>query len=165
VKFSPDGKRIATGSQDKTCRIWDVATGKEQTVLAGHTKAVVSVAFHPDGKTLATGSLDSTTRLWDVATGKCTAIPGGGYGWVISVAFSPDGRILAGGVESDTVRLWDPSSRKCLSTLSVWEPMWPGGTDGPFVLALSFSSDGRFLATAGEYRQINVWVLSDGKSE
>src|SRR5690349_12945796 len=56
VAYSPDGKTLASGSQDKTIKLWDVATGKEQATLKGHTSAVMSVAYSPDGKTLASGS-------------------------------------------------------------------------------------------------------------
>ena len=70
VAFAPDGKTLATGSWDRTVKLWDVTTGKELATLKGHTDAVSSVAFAPDGKTLATGSVDQTVKLWDVTTGK-----------------------------------------------------------------------------------------------
>ena len=70
VAYSPDGKTLASGSEDKTVKLWDEATGKEQATLKGHTKSVSSVAFSPDGKMLASGSRDQTIKLWDVATGK-----------------------------------------------------------------------------------------------
>jgi WD40 repeat protein len=68
VAFSPDGRSLATGSIDKTARLWDVATGNEITILHG-LDAVNSITFSPDGRKLATGSLDGAARLWPVGQG------------------------------------------------------------------------------------------------
>ena len=97
VAFSTDGKTLASGSSDRTIKLWDVATGQNTATLTGHTNEVTSVAFSPDGKTLASGSLDKTIKLWDVATRKNTATLNGHTDWVSSVAFSPDGKTLASG--------------------------------------------------------------------
>ena len=107
VAFSPDGKTIASGSEDKTVRLWNVATGTETRKLEGHTHLVNSVAFSPDGKTLASGSKDKTVRLWNVATGAEMRKLEGHTNWVTSVAFSPDGKTLASGSKDKTVRLWN----------------------------------------------------------
>ena len=61
---------MVSGSRDNTIKLWEVATGKEQATLKGHTGTVCSLAFSPDGKTLASGSQDETIKLWDVAAGK-----------------------------------------------------------------------------------------------
>ena len=71
VAFSPDGKTLASGSEDQTVRLWDVNTGQSLQTLAGHAKGVRAVAFSPDGKTLASGSVDETIKLWDVSSGAC----------------------------------------------------------------------------------------------
>jgi len=69
VNFSPDGKALASASQDNTVKLWNVADGTETATLKGHTNYVWSVDFSPDGKMLASGSSDNTVKLWNVADG------------------------------------------------------------------------------------------------
>ena len=99
VAFSPDGTRIASGSDDKTVRVWDAATGQPVgPPLTGHTDSVTSVAFSPDGHRIASGSDDKTVRVWDAATGQPVGQPLTGHtDAVSSVAFSPDGTRIASG--------------------------------------------------------------------
>jgi WD40 repeat protein len=84
---------LATGSWDKTARIWDVATGQESLSLKGHDNYVYGVAWSPDGKMLATGSLDKTVKVWDAATGQELQTLKGHTGPVNSVSWSPETRL------------------------------------------------------------------------
>src|SRR5438876_3907563 len=68
LAYSPDGKRLASGSADKTVKIWTIPSGEETATLRGHTDYVSSVAISPDGKLLATGSFDKTVKFWQLAT-------------------------------------------------------------------------------------------------
>ena len=70
MAFSPDGKRIVTGSDDKTAKVWDAEKGQELPTLKGHQDFVSSVAYSPDGKRIVTGSGDKTAKVWDAATGQ-----------------------------------------------------------------------------------------------
>ena len=112
MAFSPDGTRIASGSDDSTVRLWDAHTGQPiGQPLTGHTDAVSSVAFSPDGTRIASGSGDDTVRLWDAHTGQPIGQPLTGHtDFVNSVAFSPDGTRIASGSGDNTVRLWDAAT-------------------------------------------------------
>jgi len=111
VAFSPDSKRLASASWDKTIKLWDAVTGKELFVLKGHSNEVVSVTFSPDGKRLASASWDKTIKLWNTVTGKELLMLKGHSDWVKSVAFSPDGKHLVSGSKDKTIKLWDVPDR------------------------------------------------------
>src|SRR5204863_428658 len=94
VAFSPDGKRVASASFDKTVRVWDVDSGQHTLSLMGHSDVVQGVAFSPDGKRLASASSDKTVRVWEADNGRESLILLGHTGRIVRVVFSPDGKLL-----------------------------------------------------------------------
>ncbi|MFI0923795.1 trypsin-like peptidase domain-containing protein [Streptomyces sp. NPDC021012] len=153
VKFSPDGRTVASASSDGTVRLWDVATGKSRRVLNGHSDTVSSVAFSPDGRTLATGGADHNARLWDTVTGEIRAILNGHTYNVTSVAFSPDGRTLATGSTDHSARLWDTATGRTRAILN-------GHNDQ--VYSVAFSPDGHTLATGSWDNTVRLWDAATG---
>ncbi|KAJ9139419.1 WD40 repeat-like protein [Pleurostoma richardsiae] len=153
VAFSPDGTKIASGSADKTAKIWDTALGTCLQTLRGHSKRVESVAFSPDGKQAVSSSEDRTIKLWDTASGDCTQTLEGHGGSVYSVAFSPDGKQLVSSSADKTVKLWDTASGNCAQTLE---------GHGGWVYSVAFSPDGKQVVSSSEDRTIKLWDTTSG---
>ena len=149
VAFSLDGKKIASGSDDNTAKIWDPKTGETMMTLEGHTQHVKAVAFSPDGAQLATGSDDNTAKVWDLKTGKAITLQGHGES-VISLAFSPDGTKLATGSSDNTLKIWN---------LTTGDTITLQGGHSEDIRAVVFSLDGAQLATASDDGTAKIWDL------
>ena len=106
VAWSPDGKRIASGSDDHTVQVWDAANGGHVFTYRGHTDHVVTAAWSPDGKRIASGSNDGTAQVWDAADGGHVFIYRGHSGPVWTVAWSSSGKRIASGSADKTVQVW-----------------------------------------------------------
>ena len=155
IAFSADGRMLASGCFDNSVKVWDVASGKLQTVLKGHKDYVVDACFSPDGKLLASASEDTTAKIWDLQSGQAIAtLPTGKLG-AAKVCFSPDGRLLATGGWDGKGKLWDTATGNLIATL-------PGSGKGG-ALQIVFSPDGQRLAACSEDKIITLWDVATGK--
>ena len=148
IACSPDGKYIASGSWDKTVRVWNVDLGTLAYTLTGHNQPVYSVAWSPDGNFIASGSSDKTIRVWDVQTQQIAYTLTDRTNTVYSVAWSPDGNSIAGGSHDATVRVWDVQTQSLAYTLT--------GHTG-VAWSVAWSPDGNYIASGSFGEKIRVW--------
>lgn len=150
VAWSPDGKWLASCSNDKTIRLWDATTGALMRILEGHSDSICSVAWSPDSRWLASGSYDGTIRIWNPITDALPNILADHTDCVTSVAWSPDGRWLASGSTDETVRLWQIGvgiKQKVLKSL----------TNNSSIRHVAWSPDGKWFASGSDDGMVRLW--------
>jgi WD40 repeat protein len=116
IAFAPDGRTVASGSYDRTIKLWDVADGRTLLTLSGHARTVNCVAFAPGGTTLLSGASDNIMKLWDIKSGKEIRSFAGHSSDINCIAVSPDGRTVLSGSEDNTARTWEVSTGRRLRT-------------------------------------------------
>ncbi|HSL44993.1 MAG TPA: hypothetical protein VK897_16295 [Anaerolineales bacterium] len=154
IAFSPDGKVLASGGDDSTIFLWDMATRRPiGQPLAGHTGSVLGVAFSPDGNFFASGSADNTVIFWDMTTRQPLGPPLVGHsGSINTVVFSPDGKFLASGSDDSTVILWDVSTRQPIGQ--------PLANHRGSISSIAFSPDGKLLASGSADSTVLLWDVA-----
>ena len=154
VCYRPDGRYLASASDDGTLRVWAAETGSAYSRTLNVGSRLLDVCYSPDGRRLASASTNRMVQVWDVATGELTAKLTGHTGWISSVCFSPDSQRLASSSRDGTVRVWDPAARTTALELREHKDD---------VNMVRYSPDGKWLAAASSDGTVNLWDASSGK--
>ena len=151
LAFSPDKIILASGSEDKTVRLWNTEKRAKIATLKGHEASVAALAFSPDGKMFATGDASKVIKLWDVNTQRERTTLIGHTNGINALTFTPDGKILASGSYDGTIRFWNPDTGQELLTFTTGHTQW--------IKAVAFAENGITLATAAFTGVVEVWNL------
>ncbi|XP_065876266.1 COMPASS-like H3K4 histone methylase component WDR5A isoform X1 [Euphorbia lathyris] len=160
VKFSSDGRFLASSSADKTLRTYSLSPSNPPTSpltplheFRGHEQGVSDVAFSSDSHYLVSASDDKTLRLWDVTTGSQIKTLQGHTNYVFCVNFNPQSNMIVSGSFDETVRIWDVKSGKCLKVL-------PAHSDP--VTAVDFNRDGSLIVSSSYDGLCRIWDAGTG---
>jgi WD40 repeat protein len=171
IAFTPDGRQLVSASNDKTIRVWDLASGKTVRTIRGESAPgqagkVFAMALSPDGKWLAVGGwMDKSAasvprcgdiRLYEFASGKLVALLKGHTSAVNSLAFSPDSKKLISGSDLGDLSaiIWDVEQKVVLHRLEGHKAQ---------LYAVGFSPDGSRAVTGSDDHDLRLWRVADGK--
>jgi len=154
IAFGPDGRIVASASEDHTVKIWDAGTGQELRIFHGHKSNVLDVAISPDGRFAASVGMDHVVRVWDITTTQELLTLPGHSGWIMGVAFSSDGQTIASCGDDRLIKIWNAhSGREILTLRGHGETVWD----------VAFSPDSRSLASAGADGTVRLWDVLSGR--
>lgn len=152
---------LAIGLEDGAASLWDLASGKDRRLDAGHVGkepgqgyGTFAVAFTPDGKTLVTAGRDGFVKLWDAASGRHLRTLERHYSWIEALAVSPDGRTIASAGQDGFIRLWDAASGA---------DACPQPGHRFFLRQTALSPDGKTILTGGMDRTLRWWNAGTGQ--
>ncbi len=150
LAFSNDGTLLASGSMDKTVRLWDTENRKHLAKFSLHESWITAVAFSNDGSILASGDANKKIILWDTETNAKRELEGHTSG-ICVLAFSPDGTTLASGSYDGTIRFWNPSTGEEISTFTTGH--------SKFITSLAFSNEDTILTSVDFNGTVDLWNM------
>jgi len=154
VALAPDGTSAVTASDDKTLKVWNLATGQCQATLEGHTNQVFGVAITSDGALAVSASKDKTLKVWNLATGRCRTTLEGHADSVVEVAITSDSTSAVSSSWDKTLKVWNLATGRCRATLE-------GHTN--VVIGVAITPDGISAISASRDKTLKVWSLATGR--
>ncbi|HEX5170923.1 MAG TPA: caspase family protein [Cyclobacteriaceae bacterium] len=155
VACSPDSNYVATGSRDRSAKLWELNTGREVRSFFGHEGSINCIDFGSDGKLIITSSGDRTAKIWDVSTGREIFSTPREEKILTAAAFSPDMKYFVTAGYPDKAKVWDFKTKKVIATIDVNADQGLG-----YGINLAFSNNGEWLAIGEDNRVANVYKTS-----
>jgi WD40 repeat protein len=149
--FSPDGRRMISGGEDGTIKVWNVDDGSLENSVDAHEKAVLALALKDDGSALASGGSDGKVKLWAPATVKLLHTIPAHARPVRALSWSPDGKLLASGGEDRVIQVWRDDGSQAASIVGHDEA----------ITGLAWTRDGRSLISGAADGYVKVWSAGD----